>query len=157
MSFGFGESLLLIFIFIPILVIIFGYLWAKKKSNESSEEIPLTWFYYYTYVTLPIRLLIVLVNTVLSMSSGNTTAVMTQILQFILIMAVLIGLHKRTSWGWSLNIAYLALAIAPGVYSAESKDTALLSILGYGILYFLPNYIYFKKRIHLFSKTNIKS
>ena len=155
MSFGFGESLVLIFIFIPILVIIFGYLGAKKKSNESSEEIPLTWFYFYTYVHLPISLLIVGAGTGLSMSSGNTTAVMAQTLRFVLIMAVLIGLHKRTSWGWSLNIAYLALAIARGVYSAESKYTALLSILGYGALYFLPNYIYFKKRIHLFSKTAV--
>lgn len=69
----------------------------------------------------------------------------------ILTCLLIFGLHKRYLWAWYANWIFICseTLLAPLPYAKETTIYLSMVIL-WGILFFLPNFIYFKKRKILF-------
>ena len=140
----------IIVILIPLVLIISAIVWSRRKSKNSSFNIPMTWYYFYTYIRLPLGILL-----------GLATAFQTKIIENVLLTVVLvifqiiviIGLSNFKIWGWNINLFLLIAECF--IYSINRTQGELyrgivLFVL-MALLWFLPNFIYFKKRIQLFS------
>lgn len=120
-----------------------------------------------THRWLPVYLLLLGVRIVrgvwefFSLASAGLGGVAFIVVAFSAVEAtVLYGLMTRKTWGWHLNMAYLA--ILPFIFAlsfygnklATGDDVGLLgmgvSFLTFGLLYAFPNVIYFRKRKYFF-------
>jgi hypothetical protein len=69
----------------------------------------------------------------------------------ILICFLIYGLHKRYLWAWTANWILLgAVVLLAPLSSAKETGVYLVAVILIGILFFIPNYIYFRKRRVLF-------
>lgn len=140
----------IIVILIPLILITGAIIWARKKSKNSSFDIPMAWYYFYTYIRLPLGILV-----------GLGIALQTKIIEYVLItfvfaifqLIVVVGLSRLKLWGWNLNMILLISECFFYSISRAEGDLYLGIVLFIlmALLWFLPNFIYFKKRIKLFS------
>ena len=147
--YGIGTTELIIIV-IPILVIIVAIVIANKYSKKNSSDLRMSWFYFYTYVRLPIAVIISLAN-LLNVASNLYTLI--SVLYIAVLILVIYGHTKRKLWGWNLNLTLLVfetLFYSLSYHKGDIIQTFILFII-FALLWFLPNYIYFKKRIHLFT------
>ncbi|MCX7009262.1 MAG: hypothetical protein NTY53_18790 [Kiritimatiellaeota bacterium] len=135
---------------------------AAVKPEALEDGLPMRWFFFYTYIRIPIGLLLTSFYVFLGwfgMSLARVkidhsilvVLIVLELLMFGLLLALLIGLHKRKRWGWNLNWAVLVmevLARALKYISSPGKFIAVLAV--FTLIWFLPNAIYFWKRRFLF-------
>jgi len=127
------------------------------KSLPGNEPLSTKWLSFYTFVRLPLSAILVL-----SQSLGypgqtlSGTALFMNMVFFVFIVLVVIGLGNRAGWGWRLNyilLTFEALNFASGK-TLESKQYGfgffLIVLVLIGLCWSLPNAIYFWKRRHLF-------
>lgn len=145
-SLGAFVPLLLICLILLILFLIF----FNKGHNKENK---ILWLNWYTYVSLPISILILIG---LSIKSAGVEGVFAAILA-IYFCFVLYGLYNRRLWGWVGNWIILGMPIslalldllALGKNLPAQIGSILANVMG-SLIWFLPNYIYFKKRRFLF-------
>lgn len=128
--------------------------------NENKESIGTKWLIFYTYVFLPFRILAgfapVLATYDKLVEAGYQPTLTFQdfipsIIWGVFTMVVLYGLHRRQAWGWTINWVYM-FAIVLGSPAGNTKGAGpyLVAVILLGLIFLLPNIIYFKKRRHLF-------
>ncbi len=120
----------------------------ELPSESKIEKTPIKWLNFYTYFRLPFS---VIIGFFWAFTSTDIFVLSVQIIFSILPIFTIIGLHKRKLWGWKLNWILLALDMI--LYPIERSDTLtvyVILVILLGLIWFLPNYIYFKKRRHLF-------
>lgn len=121
------------------------------KPPPVIEERPLKWFKFYTYVLIPLW---ILEELFVIIGSGDETFHPAGLLRIVLFAILLIGLLRRMSWAWGLNILVLCLMVwgtAEPFRVAFGFSAFLIAAAVSAIIWFLPNFIYFKKRRHLFT------
>jgi len=124
-------------------------------SSSYSFIMRMRWFRFYTYGKLPTYMCMYL-NEIL-----KTDILILKFVNFfslVLSIFVMIGLLQKKLWGWELNVLLLiseCYFFSFNITDMYVNDIVLfseISVLIYlAFLFFLPNYIYFKKRIKLFS------
>lgn len=121
----------------------------EKANDEIIKDkiFFMKWFYYYVYFSLPATIVSLLAHI---KECGEFESYLI-IAYSIFCTIVIIGLHQRRLWSWKLNWGLLILftVLMPFKYTRIPYWIAL-ALVAY--LWFFPNYIYFKKRKHLFSK-----
>jgi len=114
------------------------------------------WLWYWTYLHLPIGSLIGLIYSVVQPSVwGVFVVVPFAIFQLIIVY----GLDRRRRWGWRLNWIiivwesfYFILSNLTGeIGSFEFGVQFMIRFILIGLVWILPNYIYWKKRATLFN------
>ena len=140
----------IIIILVPLIISIFAIIWSRNKSKNSPFDISMSWYYFYTYIRLPLGIL-----------ASLGTALQMEIIEYFFLTAffafyqliVILGLSKFKLWGWTLNMFLLIAECF--FYSINNAQTQLyqgiILFIVIALLWFLPNFIYFKKRIKLFS------
>jgi len=146
----FGKGLVaLIPLLIFLILLIPAIAWARKKSKNSLFSIPMSWYYFYTYVRLPLNILF---SIGIILQSKVPSILVFSLIYDLFLIIVLIGLSKLKLWGWYLNV--ILLIIESFLLSLESYEKSLLVGTTIFIVivfsWFLPNFIYFKKRKSLF-------
>jgi len=70
----------------------------------------------------------------------------------IFICFLIYGLHKRRFWGWTCNWIHLGMTVLlNAAISKQSWGVYMVTVILLSLIFFLPNYIYFKKRRLLFA------
>ena len=122
------------------------------------NAIPQRWLLFWIYIRIPLGILMSLNKvTNINFPSWYRSSVLTTI---ILSGFVFQGLRKRLKWGWRLN--FLLLGIEAFYYlpmNFASKEKAgedyiiayLIGLVICGVVWFVPNYLYFKRRESLFT------
>jgi len=130
----------------------------KKDSDSTDEETEQTnrWLKFYVNFRIPFAIFITLINVLDPPPyyiSDEKDLFRIIGLGIILIYLVLFwGLYKRKLWGWKFNWSFIFVEPLLGPFGVVSNPILLfIYITGGIILYSFPNYIYFKKRKHLFS------
>lgn len=147
--FGIGISELII-ILIPVSILVIAIIITRRQSQKNFPNQSMNWFYFYTYFRLPIGALL----TIPMIVDSNYAFYSFILTTFVLIqIIVIIGLHNRSIWGWNLNLFLITFECF--IYSMISSKgdyiVLLMMFLIYMLVWFLPNFIYFKKRIIHFS------
>jgi len=105
------------------------------------------WFNFYVYFRIPFTIMI----GIILLSLGGLVALFLVI--YLTIFVILFwGLKKRRLWAWKMNFVVLileAIIAAFGKFDG-TIDSIVVIILGGGLFWLLPNWIYFKKRKYLF-------
>ncbi len=137
-----------VLILVPIILVVFAVTWARKKAEKDSYDIGMAWYYFYADVRLPLGLVVGL----LMLIQVKSLALLLLIILIGLQIAVIIGLSKKTLWGWNANMLLLiAECICYSIIAAKGvMAKAVASAIVMALLWFVPNFIYFKKRIQLF-------
>ena len=147
--YGIGTTELIIIL--PfVIIVIFAIVFIKRSSQKGSSGLKMAWFNFYTYIRLPIAILI----TLGAMINVSSTANLVILILYILLMILIIWGHtKRKLVGWYLNLILIGFEtiLYPLSYIKESIAQVVILFLIIAVLWFLPNFIYFKKRIQLFS------
>lgn len=123
----------------------------EKIEELSKQEIPIKWLNFYTYFRLPAGVVLGLIQAFVI---GESKVIFLSIILSLLPIFVFIGLRNRRLWGWKLNWVLLgleALAFPLQLEQVDSISLYLVFIVLICLVWVLPNYIYFKKRRHLFS------
>ncbi len=139
----------LIILVIPLVVII-AILISRKQSKKYSKDIPLSWFYFYTYFRLPLS---VVFGLIMIIGTEEPVYALVAFLYTAGLIVLFIGLNQRKLWGWNLNMIFLiyeALQYA-SLYGKGNIIYIFTVFIVACLIWVLPNYIYFKKRIHLFT------
>lgn len=131
------------------------------KDNTYSTEFSTRWLKFYTYVFLPFTMLTSFVPTLAQydrlIEAGykaelSPLTFVPIVIWDIFICFVIYGLHKRRLWGWTCNWIFMAMMILSSPMNFQKSFGAyIVAIILLSLIFFLPNYIYFKKRRSLFS------
>lgn len=130
---------------------------ALAESPSQHKDLPVRWLEFYTYVRIPlgIAMSLILCARTIALCYQDvgyvTLSVGLTLFDCALGSFLLVGLHRRRLWGWTLN--WVVLAAEPVLRPIAQVDNALqyaIFLVG-GILFWLiPNAIYFYKRKYLF-------
>ena len=138
-------------------------------STNASRKIATRWLSFYTYAYLPFMILFSFVpllaqyDTLVELGYKvklNPLMFVPIVVSDIFICFVIYGLHKKKFWGWVCNWIFLgAKVLLSPVYSTMSFGFGayLVSVILLFLTFFLPNFIYFKKRRFLFEGTEKSS
>jgi len=120
---------------------------AEALKLQQERDIPVRWLKFYTYIRLPIVMLLSLFPFFDDTAAGITLFVTLNAVRVL----VLVGLHRRTLWGWKLNFPYLATTVLLSAwYGSSTVAGRMIGVLVWSVLWGVPNYLYFKRRRHLF-------
>lgn len=119
---------------------------AAALELQKAREIPVGWLKFYTYVRLPVEILFSLFPFFNDSGIGMALFILLTPLRGF----VLVGLHRRTLWGWKLNWVYLATTVLLLAWTGPSLLSQALGIPFWALVWGFPNYFYFKRRRHLF-------
>lgn len=137
---------------------------SKKKSKINKEEqetisdreLPLRWFKFYTYVRIPIAIFVA-ISLIVSIETNPRGLFEIYLMEAMLILMVIYyailfyALHKRLSLGWMLNwVAIVSDTLIAPIGHAKFLGAYLVAVILMSLVWFLPNYIYFKKRRYFF-------
>jgi len=135
----------------------------KKKMKDAKPNISTKWLSFYTYWLLPFYVFTgfgrILVEYDKLVEAGNNVNLTFQhfvppIIGGIFTLVVLYGLHKRKMWGWTINWVYLfALVLSSPLGNTREIGAYLVAVFLLGLVFLLPNLIYFWKRKVLFQAT----
>jgi len=128
---------------------------VKSSNFTKSKSISTRWLSFYIYIFLPFKILVSPVNILASYYDGNINF---NILDFVPILTfdiflifLIYGLHKRKFWGWICNWIFLAfMVLLSPISSSNNFRVYIVAVILTALIFFLPNYIYFKKRKYLF-------
>jgi len=120
---------------------------VEALKLQAERDIPVRWLKFYTYIRLPIEMLLSLFPFFHNTPAGITLFVTLNALRVL----VLVGLHRRTLWGWKLNFPYLLTTVLLSAWvGGSSITTQVVGLSFWSLIWGLPNYLYFKRRRHLF-------
>ena len=129
-------------------------------STNASRKIATRWLSFYTYAYLPFMILFSFVpllaqyDTLVELGYKvklNPLMFVPIVVSDIFICFVIYGLHKKKFWGWVCNWIFLgAKVLLSPVYYKISFGAYLVAVILLFLIFFLPNFIYFKKRRFLF-------
>lgn len=115
------------------------------------------WYKFYTYFRLPLGLLNCFGNILIFLLNNleNLTECIVSIISFIYMAYLLYVMHKKKKNGFTFIFINLLLeTLYMIIYSISNKNVGLGDFIIYVLIYFsvwfLPNYIYFKKRKDIF-------
>lgn len=133
----------------------------KNQDNISDIELPLRWFKFYTYVRIPASILFA-IGLIVFIETSQTIGLIENrmffveaslILMIIFLVFLFYALHKRLSVGWTLNwVAIVSDTLIAPISRVNFLGAYLVAVILMSLVWFLPNYIYFKKRRHYFNK-----
>ena len=143
--------------------------WTDYKYAQDVPEImevltdtPTAWLKFWTYIRLPAGLLVGLVKLTDTHFGSEFESLVTVVISvplFALVIATIVGLHRRRLWGWRLNwvVLFTEAVLYPLTRLRDSLNGP--ELLGFlfggwlviGLIWVWPNYIYFKKRRALFN------
>jgi len=152
--------------------------WSDSSKRASTSRIPLEpllkaadsrelstrWLWFYTYILLPFGILMSFVPTLAALDDLKHTGYQIEITPMIFVPIIfydiflcflIYGLHKRRFWAWVCNwvnlgmVVFFNTAIFDKPFGVYIVTTVLLSLV-----FFLPNYFYFKRRRTLFNGGN---
>ena len=136
-----------------------------ETSADSSKELSTRWLKFYTYGVLPFKIITSPVAMLADYdrmieagynASLNPSAFIPVVIFDIFICFLIYGLHKKRLWGWICNWVFLGLMIFSALNFRISFGANVVAIISIFLIFFLPNYFYFKKRKYLFlSKSSI--
>jgi hypothetical protein len=132
---------------------------VAKAGN--SVDLPTHWLWFYTYIGLPLGILLSFVPTLAEIYDLRHAGYQIQ-MTFLMFVPIIVydvflcfliyGLHKRRFWGWVCNwIALGMVVLFNAAISKESFEVYLGTALLLSIIFFLPNFFYFKKRRSLYN------
>lgn len=132
-----------------------------KQGNDIKESIGTRWLTFYTYIFLPFRILAGFVPVLAQYDKlrekGYNVAITfpdlaPAIIFGIFIVVVLYGVHKRFMWGWICNWIFLgATTLGSPLSTTKEIGPYIVAVVILILIFFVPNYIYFKRRKILFA------
>lgn len=138
-----------------------------SKRNRSDFQSPsppkfsTRWLSFYTFVYLPFGFLtsfvLILAEYDKLVERGyvvtfNPLGLVPIITEGIFRCFIIYGLHKRRLWAWICNWFLLCSTVLINpIFYARDIGPYLVAVVLLGIVFFLPNFFYFKKRRVLFS------
>ncbi|MHA1381733.1 MAG: hypothetical protein ACTSRG_25470 [Candidatus Helarchaeota archaeon] len=133
--------------------------YKEQKKAHPHVRLATRWLSFYTYYYLPFTILWSLIrigaNSYDLSEKGyyiNPITIFLVLLEDIFTCFIIYGLHKRKLWAWFANLIWLGIVVFLGPLStSKSEEVYFGAVFLLGLLYFLPNYIYFKKRKELFN------
>ena len=116
------------------------------KTSTVEKPLPMNWYYFITYVGFPLGLL----QNIYFAYILDSIFVVTVGILYAAIMIFL--LHRKIKWGWQFYLGSILLVIILRVIDMIAINPIVffivVPILCFILLY--PQYLYFKKRKHLF-------
>lgn len=129
-------------------------------STNASRKIATRWLSFYTYAFLPFKILTSFVPLLAEYDTLIEQGYKVELDPLIFVPIVvgdificflIYGLHKKKLWGWICNWIFLgAMVLLNPIYLKMSFGAYLVGVILLSLTFFLPNYIYFKKRRFLF-------
>ena len=127
------------------------------SSQQTFESIPLKYFIFYTYVRIPLSILfglfyLVYLTYLFSVFDLYLPFyIMSNIINVILCIVLLVGLRLKKLWAWKLNIVVMVLeTIVVPIMRFDNFFQIVFIIILISLAWLWPNWIYFRKRKHLF-------
>lgn len=125
---------------------------SRPAPPAAAEAAPPTrWLTFYTYwgpATALLHLLHVLRGGRLQ------EAAVWAVLVFAPLAVLAFGLRERRYWAYQLNVLLLVVDVFASVRFTMFAYGSLIPLafsLGFALAWVVPNYVYFRKRIHLFT------
>jgi hypothetical protein len=117
---------------------------------EAEGALPTRWLTFYTYWG-PVTALLHILGVLLA-SRFQEAAVWT-VFVFAPLAVLAYGLRERRYWAYQLNVLLLVCDLAASIrFTMPTYRLVGLGIgLGFALAWVVPNYFYFKRRIHLFT------
>jgi len=118
-----------------------------------------TWLWFYTNIVLPTILILTVIGTAVEAASGShLPLIVGRLVMFLLTAVLLLGMNQRERWAWESNFLFLFFvallaAMVSTARAGEGFPYFLGGFIGALLLIFLPNVLYFRKRRHMYSKT----
>jgi|GEM_PF-2186820 len=126
----------------------------EELRKSKLEEVPTGWLEFYNYWLIPGGIFFNLIIAPLTIQIEYPGVMFIfGLIWSILLAFLLYGLHKRRLWGWKLNWVVLVIGVLLNsleYYTMGVIFYFVVLILGV-LIWVLPNYVYFKKRRHLFT------
>jgi double zinc ribbon protein len=132
----------------------------NKHSIKGTVTCGCKWLYFWNYFSLPFGAII---GILMALGMAKYEKPIFALILFIISayqFIVAFGLHKRNFWAWQWNWAYIALTyismIIPYQVPGQILDDSALLVQAAGklivgaFLWVWPNYVYWRKRKHLF-------
>ena len=118
---------------------------SNINKNKGGDK-PLGWFNFYVYLRMPLGI----ITSAMYIYFGGLIAFLS-IIDIIIIGLLFWGFKKRKLWAYKMNFIVL---IAETILRPLGKSFDFMSFVIFviitGLLWLLPNWIYFKKRKYLF-------
>jgi hypothetical protein len=115
---------------------------------SGAADLPTRWLTFYTYF-LPIS---AAVRCLRQLLQGAPSSAAVSLVFLLLPFSVLAyGLARRRLWGYRLNLLFMATDLVGCAILVLRRPLAGCVLVGFMLLLTWPNYVYFKKRIHLFT------
>ena len=147
---------------ITVAGLIWVFRYASKNNNlaiNNASAKPLRWYYFYTYIRLPFTILVMssqLPKILQHYNHADPWVVVIGITILIFTVFLYYGLAMFKHWAWYANVVVLIVEsfISTTSIAARHANINVLSITltltAVLVMWFLPNYVYFDKRYHLF-------
>jgi endogenous inhibitor of DNA gyrase (YacG/DUF329 family) len=141
---------------------------SSPAAPDPADSSPLQrdlWLKIYSYFVLPVILVTLLVMAVDALYSSRPLSLAYHSILFLFVGITFYALLRRSSFGWKCNIGVLLVTaillplgfenisaglLDPGTPFTSGLSLYLTSVLAGYILWFLPNYYYFKRRRNTF-------
>lgn len=124
------------------------------NKEHSTPQLPMNWFKFYVYVRIPLGILFNLPFAFPHIGDIHFVEPL-GILLIAVLIALLVGLHRRTIWGWNLNLWILGAEVILVPLGTTHAQGHIINALPFMVVMFgiwwLPNYLYFNKRKQLFT------
>ena len=127
----------------------------RVNGNDDNVNVkkPMNWYKFVTYVMCPLGIIISLYLSYIFNEYSENFEALSWFINAGFLGILLYGLHNRTTWSWKL---LLGLYIMNGLFGRFEKLDEwgpfpyLIFVIFVMAITTYPNYIYFKKRRHLF-------
>lgn len=134
------------------------------KDPFKPAKLGIRWLRFYANIRLPLSIILAFLGifqVFFALESGTQNPLLfLLLLGYVAFIALLIftclGLKARKWWGWNLNwwLLIIEVLVYPFIATVPAYNFSeyLFSAVVFGLVWFLPNAIYFSKRECLFSK-----
>lgn len=121
----------------------------SKLLNQGRGDLSLSWFNFYVYFRLPAG---IVVSFMFLFFGGLTTFF--NLMDIAVIGTLFWGLKERKLWAYKMNfVVLIAETILRPLERVSDITGFIMSVILFGLIWLLPNWIYFKKRKYLFLYT----
>ncbi len=118
----------------------------KRVSSKN-----LGWFNFYVYIRLPLSVILGILNLLVLIDlHSNVIWIVVSVLQIVISGVLFWGLKKRKLWAWEMNFFVLIFETIILALSKLDVTMFIITIILFGLIWVLPNWIYFNNRKFLF-------
>lgn len=143
---------------------VIDHLKEKEEFKTSQTGKSLKWFKFYVYFRIPSGILLGFLSIFLLLKLENypVSSVVFLVFNIFILIVLFLGLSNKDIWAWKFNffvliyetitISFNAIKSVAGLIGEDFLAFGFLFnlVIG-GLIWLLPNWIYFKKRKYLFS------